>query len=54
MQLNNSRENTNKLPTTPQESAGFDFDLWKEEVQMEAIRLPRHVHHWISAGTNDF
>lgn len=54
MQLNNTSENANDLPTTTQESIGFDFDLWKEEVQMEAIRLPRHAHHWISAGTRDF
>ena len=24
-----------------------EYEAWKEEVQMDAIQLPRHVLHWV-------
>lgn len=27
---------------------GITQELWKEEVRMDAIQIPRHNHHWIS------
>lgn len=29
-------------------SGGIAQELWKEEVRMDAIQIPRHNHHWVS------
>ncbi len=33
---------------------GLEYDMWKEMVQMEAIRLPKHINHWNANNLRTF
>lgn len=36
------------------EMNGLQYDMWKEQVQMEAIRLPKHINHWNTNNLRTF
>lgn len=33
---------------------GLEYDMWKEQVRMEAIRLPKHINHWNTNNLRTF
>jgi hypothetical protein len=33
---------------------GLQYDMWKEMVRMEAIRLPKHINHWSANNLRTF
>lgn len=33
---------------------GFAYDMWKETVRMDAIRLPKHINHWNTNNLRTF
>lgn len=33
---------------------GLQDDMWKEQVRMEAIRLPKHINHWNTNNLRTF